>query len=123
MPKLIIPKETFDFDERKLIPKIQMKYRDLIEQHIENTEVYVFGKFDGMFWEEVVLSKPREIIFDPIYENPVDSIVSLTHFGAITFEDLPGKEYYYGNKDLKLEEFIKLLLSKAVTKEIPVRDT
>ena len=116
MPKLFMIIETYYLDERWTIEVIRSKYMNLIKKHVEDTEVFVFGKYDEEFWKEVVLLKPKEIILDPHYEFPVTSVESLTHFGAITFEKFPDRELYYGNTDLKLEEFTKVLLAKAIVK-------
>lgn len=116
MPKLFLIKETYDLDERWTIEVIERKYIELIKKYMKDTEVYVVGTYDKEFWEEVVLSKPKDMILDPHYEFPVTSVEDLTHFGAITFEAHTNQEFYYGNKDLKLEEFAKVLLSKAIAK-------
>ena len=116
MPKLFMIKETYDYDEREQIAEIEEKYLDLIEKYIAKTGVYIVGKYDEMFWDEIVLSKPKEIIMDPQDGFPVILIEKLTHFGAITFEEQPDIEYYYGNSNLNIEEFAKILLLIAIKK-------
>jgi len=116
MPKLFMIKETYDYEERELIPEIEEKYLDLITKYITKIDVYVIGKNDEKFWQEVVLSKPKDSILDPHDEFPVILIEKITHFGAITFEERPNIEYYFGNSNLNLTEFTKLLLLKAIKK-------
>ena len=109
-----MPKETFDYDERETIDEISENHLDLIKKYIANSEVYVVGRFDKSFWEEVVLSKPKEIILDPADDFPVVLLENLTHFGAITIDEFPEGEQYYGNSSFSLEDFTLRLLYKTV---------
>lgn len=62
------------------------------------------------------MSKPKEIILDPMDEFPVILIEKISHFASLSFDFLPESEFYYGNSNLKLEEFTKLMLSKSIKK-------
>lgn len=116
MPKLFMVKKTYDYDEREIIADIEENYIELIKKYITKVDVYIVGRYDEKFWDEVVLSKPKEVILDPQDEFPVILMEKLTHFGAINIEEDAEKEFYYGNSNLSLEEFAKSLLLKAIRK-------
>lgn len=109
-----MPKETFDYDEREVIDEINQNNIDLIKKYISNSEVFVVGRFDKSFWEEVVLSKPKEVILDPADDFSIVLMENLTHFGVITMDEFPDREQYYGNSSLSLEDFTLRLLYKTV---------
>ena len=114
MPKLYMPPKTFHPDEKDLLMEIQESYMDLINRYLKESSVYVVGDFDEKFWKEIVLSKPKDKILDPVDEFPILLFDKLTHFGVVSIDESPQKEYYYGNSSLSLEDFTRSLLIKAI---------
>ncbi len=118
MKTIYIPNESFvDSNDVKVANKLLSRLADnLLDEIDDNIEVWIIGNKDKDFFnKQINIPMKKQRVLDPFDQLPISDFRQLHHVSIVILKidrtDIV-KEYYYGNTDYNITDFITALIKR-----------